>query len=49
MGLARLAGAPAVVPDRGAETPVNEQLHPKPRQYKVETILGDKQVFNGFR
>ena len=49
VGLTQLAGAPATVPDPGAETPANKQLHPKPRQYEVETILGDKQVFNGFR
>jgi pilus assembly protein CpaB len=49
VGLTQLAGAPAMAPAPGAETPVNKLLHPKPRQYEVETILGDKQVFNGFR
>ena len=48
VGLTQLAGAPAISPDRGAELPVNKQLHAKPREYEVETILGDKQVFNGF-
>jgi pilus assembly protein CpaB len=49
VGLTQLAGAPTVAPDSGAKTPVNKQLHPEPRPYEVETILGDKQVFNGFR
>jgi pilus assembly protein CpaB len=49
VGLTQLAGAPAVTPDPGSNTPVNKQLHPKATEYEVETILGDKQVFNGFR
>jgi pilus assembly protein CpaB len=47
VGLTQLAGAPAPSPEHGAEVPVNK--HPMPREYEVETILGDKQVFNGFR
>jgi pilus assembly protein CpaB len=49
VGLAELTGAPAMVPRPAAEAPVNKVFHPKPRGYEVETILGDKQVFNSFR
>lgn len=49
VGLTQLAGAPALSPDPGAAVPTNKLLHPNPRQYEVETILGDKQVINGFR
>jgi pilus assembly protein CpaB len=47
VGLTQLAGAPAPSPEHAAEVPGNK--HPMPREYEVETILGDKQVFNGFR
>jgi pilus assembly protein CpaB len=44
IGLAQLTGN-AVVPARpGASRP----MQPKPKPYEVETVLGDKQVFNGF-
>jgi pilus assembly protein CpaB len=49
VGLTELAGAPALSPNPGAVAPVNKVLHPRPSQYEVETILGDKQVVNGFR
>jgi pilus assembly protein CpaB len=47
VGLTQLAGAPAPSPEHAAAVPGNK--HPVPREYEVETILGDKQVFNGFR
>ena len=49
VGLTQLTGAPALSPGPGAAVPTNKLLHPRPRQYEVETILGDKQVINGFR
>jgi pilus assembly protein CpaB len=48
VGLTQLAGAPALSPDPGQKAPNNKLIHPKPGPYEVETILGDKQVFNGF-
>ena len=38
-----------MIPDPGTDTLVNNNHTPVPREYEVETILGDKQVFNGFR
>jgi pilus assembly protein CpaB len=49
VGLTQLAGTPALSPGPGAAVPTNKLLRPRPRQYDVETILGDKQVINGFR
>jgi pilus assembly protein CpaB len=49
VGLTQLTGAPALSPNRGAVAPINKLQQTKPRPYEVETILGDKQVFNGFR
>jgi len=46
VGLAQLAGT-AETSTQG-EASVTKTLHPKPRQYEVETILGDKQVINSF-
>jgi pilus assembly protein CpaB len=48
VGLTQLAGASALSPAPQAVAPMNQPLHPKPRPYQVETILGDKQVVNGF-
>jgi pilus assembly protein CpaB len=48
VGLTQLAGASAPSPTPAAVAPVIKLTHPKPRQYEVETILGDKQVVNGF-
>jgi len=48
VGLTQLAGASAPSPTPAAVAPINKLTHPKPRQYEVETILGDKQVVNGF-
>lgn len=49
VGLTQLAGASAPSPTPVAVAPTSKLMHPKPRQYEVETILGDKQVVNGFR
>jgi pilus assembly protein CpaB len=49
VGLTQLAGAPALSPNPGAAAPINKLQQPRTRPYEVETILGDKQVFNGFR
>ena len=49
VGLTQLAGASALSPTPEAVAPITKLTHPKPRQYEVETILGDKQVVNGFR
>ena len=47
VGLARLTGtAPPLPGDAGPAQ--NKPMRPKPKPYEVETILGDKQVFNGF-
>jgi pilus assembly protein CpaB len=48
VGLNQLAGASALSPSQGASVPTTKLLHPKPRQYQVETILGDKQVVSSF-
>jgi pilus assembly protein CpaB len=47
VGLDQLAGM-ADVSNQGAVKPDSKLLRPKPRQYAVETILGDKQVVNRF-
>ncbi len=51
VGLPQLAGAllPAV-PSLGPTglSPLLKPARPKPKPYEVETILGDKKVFNGF-
>ncbi len=49
VGLTQLAGAPAPSLNLAAAAPTNKLQHPSPRPYEVETILGDKQVINGFR
>jgi pilus assembly protein CpaB len=46
VGLDQLAGAAPLPPEQGAVTPNGKPLHP--RRYEVETILGDKQVIQGF-
>jgi pilus assembly protein CpaB len=46
IGLTQLAGA---APKPGAVAPINKAQQTTPKPYTVETILGDKQVFNGFR
>jgi pilus assembly protein CpaB len=46
VGLDQLAGAAPLPPDQGAVTHTGKL--PRPRQYEVETILGDKQVVKGF-
>jgi pilus assembly protein CpaB len=48
VGLTQLAGASALSPTPQAVAPTSKLTHPQPRQYEVETILGDKQVVNGF-
>jgi pilus assembly protein CpaB len=48
VGLTQLAGTSALSPSQGAAAPITKLLHPKPRQYTVETILGDKQVVSSF-
>jgi pilus assembly protein CpaB len=50
VGLNQLAGdlSTPAPPDQGAVLPTNKLLHPRPKQYQVETILGDKQVVTGF-
>jgi pilus assembly protein CpaB len=48
VGLMQLAGASAPSLNAAAAAPVTKQTYPRPRQYEVETILGDKQVVNGF-
>jgi pilus assembly protein CpaB len=48
VGLSQLAGAAALSPNPGAVAPGSKPLQPKPKQYEVETILGDKQVVDGF-
>ncbi len=47
VGLTQLAGAPP--PNPVAAAPLSKQTYTRPRQYEVETILGDKQVVNGFQ
>jgi len=47
VGLDQLAGM-ADVSNQVAVKPDTKVLRPKPRQYAVETILGDKQVVNRF-
>jgi pilus assembly protein CpaB len=47
VGLGKLTGALAApAADLGAA--LGKPMRPKPKPYEVETILGDKQVFNGF-
>jgi pilus assembly protein CpaB len=47
VGLGKLTGSqPALAAEVGEAPP--KALHAKPKPYEVETILGDKQVFNGF-
>jgi pilus assembly protein CpaB len=46
VGLTQLTGAPA--PDPRAVAPLARTTPLQPRQYEVETILGDKQVVNAF-
>jgi pilus assembly protein CpaB len=48
VGLAQLAGVSTESPNPGAMAPIGKLTHPRPRPYEVETILGDKQVINGF-
>jgi pilus assembly protein CpaB len=48
VGLPQLAGLSVPAPVVAAGTPVVKPEHPKPKPYEVETILGDKKVFNGF-
>ncbi|MGC2400129.1 MAG: Flp pilus assembly protein CpaB [Acidobacteriaceae bacterium] len=47
IGLAQLTGNAAVPAVHGVGA-TSKPMHPKPKPYEVETILGDKQVFNGF-
>jgi pilus assembly protein CpaB len=46
VGLDQLAGLAVLSPNGGAVSPGRKVQRPKP--YQVETILGDKQVVNGF-
>jgi hypothetical protein len=46
VGLDQLAGLSVPSPIAGAVSPAHKVQRPKP--YQVETILGDKQVVNGF-
>jgi pilus assembly protein CpaB len=46
IGLAELADTPGPVP--GVAAYLHKMQPPKPEQYEVETILGDKQVVNSF-
>jgi pilus assembly protein CpaB len=50
VGLTQLAGAaaPSSNPAVGLLAPITKPTNPRPRQYEVQTILGDKQVVNGF-
>jgi len=49
VGLPQLAGAFAPSPVPAAPSPLFKTEHAaKPKPYEVETILGDKKVFNGF-
>jgi pilus assembly protein CpaB len=48
VGLTQLAGTSALPPSQGAAAPITKLLHPRPKQYTVETILGDKQVVSSF-
>jgi pilus assembly protein CpaB len=45
VGLAKLTG---MLPTQGGPVEPGKPMRPKPKAYEVETILGDKQVFNGF-
>jgi pilus assembly protein CpaB len=47
VGLSQLAGASALT-NQGTIAPTTKPLHPRPKRYEVETILGDKQVVTGF-
>jgi pilus assembly protein CpaB len=49
IGLAQLAGSAVPAPELDRAAPTTTLPHSKPRQYQVETILGDKQVVKGFR
>ncbi len=49
VGLSQLAGVSTETPNPGAIAPIGKLTHAKPRPYEVETILGDKQVINGFQ
>jgi pilus assembly protein CpaB len=46
VGLDQLAGASGLSPNHGAVSPTSKPIRQK--RYEVETILGDKQVVNGF-
>ena len=48
VGLNQLTGDLLVPPNQEAVLPTNKLLHPRPKRYEVETILGDKQVVTGF-
>jgi pilus assembly protein CpaB len=50
VGLTQLAGvsAPSANPAAALVAPIAKPTIPQPRQYEVQTILGDKQVVNGF-
>jgi pilus assembly protein CpaB len=48
VGLSQLAGPVAPLPVKTAQGPVASLSRPRPRPYEVQTILGDKQVINGF-
>jgi pilus assembly protein CpaB len=47
VGLAKLTGVNPALPGEAPASP-GKPMHPRPKPYEVETILGDKQVFNGF-
>jgi pilus assembly protein CpaB len=48
VGLNQLARAAAPLSNPEARPSLPRTVHPKPRRYEVETILGDKQVLNSF-
>jgi pilus assembly protein CpaB len=48
VGLTQLAGAPVPSSYPTVAAPITKPTYPRPRQYEVQTILGDKQVINGF-
>jgi pilus assembly protein CpaB len=47
VGLDQLAGIAAISPNQEAR-PLGSKVQPMRKRYEVETILGDKQVVNGF-
>jgi pilus assembly protein CpaB len=48
VGLPQLAGTTNSSPNPAAPASIAKPTYPRPRQYEVETILGDKQVINAF-